>query len=474
MVSHSDPPEALTRRFVFVAIVMSGVAALFSWAIVTTEYRNAALICAFLPLLAAIVLGAAKRVVHRPFLLLPALAFFQQNDALSQWVGGLPVAKILAASAVLWLLATLSAERVRATLIEGRLIFVCLIGLQCVFLMSAISAISPEIALEESGTLAKNIIFALLIAFGVRDTRDVVTMALWLVLASGFSSAIMVFDAMNGTMTFENVHDADWQGVIRSSGASLESVPMAASMVLGGAVIAANLAIRRPEARVLNTTITLLAFAAILASITRSAILTSGLICLYLIWRARKEPAFPAIITVSLVLALVVLMALPQSVASKFGALSDPSEDTTVLRRVSYLIIGVDSFKQSPLLGIGAGNFAERYADDEYRFVAGRSEEPRPLHNQYLQYATETGIVGAALFLTLVWRVGIILYRTARRSTGVLRAHAEALFLAHIATAMQMLYLSSKSIFYLWLMVGLSVALARLQAEQKSSPEHPL
>ena len=105
---------------------------------------------------------------------------------------------------------------------------------------------------------------------------------------------------------------------------------------------------------------------------------------------------------------------MPQPILSKFMAVAVPSEDRTVARRLSYQEIGIDLFSSSPALGIGVGNYPVRYASNEFRFVGGRGTEARPLHNLYLQYATETGIVGAFLFLALVSTVAATLWRTAK------------------------------------------------------------
>lgn len=146
----------------------------------------------------------------------------------------------------------------------------------------------------------------------------------------------------------------------------------------------------------------------------------------------------------ALVLALVVLASSPvvrhgvlKGIHETQRALHHSEAITSMSERVVYLRNTLELIAARPLLGYGTGAFTEAYR----RHVAGRTgvdglvaHDP---HNQYLNIATENGLLGLAVFL---WFLAAALRQRASQpyrllGLGVLAAWcATSLFSSHFST----------------------------------------
>ncbi|MFN4130477.1 MAG: O-antigen ligase family protein, partial [Paracoccaceae bacterium] len=75
--------------------------------------------------------------------------------------------------------------------------------------------------------------------------------------------------------------------------------------------------------------------------------------------------------------------------------------DPAVIQRVSVMRAATRMFMENPLVGIGPGQFSTRYEDYALRYALDINA-PAAAHNLYLEIAAEQGLVGLALFVTLV------------------------------------------------------------------------
>ncbi len=398
---------------------------------------------------------------------LALLLFFQHNDILLSLIGIPILNKALAGVTILAIALNLTRKEFRETLQAGRIPLICWVGLFAAFGISAIFAVDGDKAFQTTERLLSMGILSLIFAFGVKSLRDMAIVIYVLVFSMFLSSAVTILDYVRGVPLFSPEQrgfdaTATWQGIVRSSGMTLESVPMAATMMLGGVMLAGILALRAPRGRAIFAAMAALGIAAVVLSFTRSATMTIGLAGLFLLWRYRKSPIFGRLLTGAAVFAVVAVLAAPASVWSKFTAISDTSDDTTVLRRVSYQVIGAELFAESPIVGVGAGNYIVHYASDRFRFVPGRSEEPRPLHNTYLQIAAETGLLGFVFFVTMLAATARILFDMAASARKGVSMYGEALLFSFLAMCIQYIFLSSTSVLYFWVVIGLAIALKRI------------
>ncbi|MBA2545599.1 MAG: O-antigen ligase family protein, partial [Solirubrobacterales bacterium] len=65
--------------------------------------------------------------------------------------------------------------------------------------------------------------------------------------------------------------------------------------------------------------------------------------------------------------------------------------------RYDFWVVAFDEFQASPVVGVGSSNFAADYVRDRES-----DEEPRHPHNQPLAILSQTGLIGAALFLAFL------------------------------------------------------------------------
>lgn len=171
------------------------------------------------------------------------------------------------------------------------------------------------------------------------------------------------------------------------------------------------------------------------------------------------------------------IAALPADYVARIKSLSmlksgAHSEDTSLGRRTSYLVVGGQMIREHPLLGSGLGTFPIHYA--QTGFASGFSEnmnEPdlfRRAHNTYLELFSELGIPAGLSFVALLL-MGLRNFERARVGWLAKGQQSEADIATHLglsllAMAVFLLFLSAPNHKYLWIFLALSSVL-RLQAE---------
>jgi O-antigen ligase len=103
------------------------------------------------------------------------------------------------------------------------------------------------------------------------------------------------------------------------------------------------------------------------------------------------------------------------------AALFEQHYTTNQGKRIAGMVVAADIVRRHPVLGTGlADNMIEFHAllDDEYEHLAPALDEYMHLHNQYLQVATELGILGLAGLIGIF--VCLLRYRPADPSAGLL------------------------------------------------------
>jgi O-antigen ligase len=173
------------------------------------------------------------------------------------------------------------------------------------------------------------------------------------------------------------------------------------------------------------------------------------------------------------------LLLLPASFTRRFVTIEQilPGSEETIHRDSSFekrrLLTATAwvTFKNNPLLGVGAGNYTvwfDHYAEQVGSEARGYDDpgEAHYPHNLYLEIAAETGLVGLIIFAVIV-SVTLAHLRAANRALAEdglneAAAVAKAFELAVIGYLISSLFLHGHFQRYLWLMFGLAAALARL------------
>lgn len=106
----------------------------------------------------------------------------------------------------------------------------------------------------------------------------------------------------------------------------------------------------------------------------------------------------PKVLASSVVAIFLIWSFLPDEQKERFERAGD---DATSRQRIVYFMNGVEMIKEHPVLGVGYFNFAP-YFDRAYPedILFGNAQLP---HNIFIQIATDTGLLGLAVFLFLLY-----------------------------------------------------------------------
>lgn len=241
--------------------------------------------------------------------------------------------------------------------------------------------------------------------------------------------------------------------------------------------IAAALAVTSARRRMLFVCAAVAIFAGVLVTYSRGAML-SVLAMLVLV------PLFVPIrrhLVVKAALAALVLMAVtPSTVVRRFdtvthvvtkesGAQPEDARDASVDKRKLLIAVGMRMFEDSPLAGVGAGNFGTYYARyaDEVGSSAPQYDDPGERqypHSLYVELAAENGLLGLASFAAAMVAAFVSL-APSRQKSFVTAGIAIAL----VGYLVSSLFLHSAYQRYLWLLLAFVPAIERLRHREAAA-----
>lgn len=306
------------------------------------------------------------------------------------------------------------------------------------------------------------------------DTPRRLRAAVWTTICAGIVSACIVYgDTAMGirlVSTSDAAATAQFGGIPRSAGGSDENPTTAAHMLLVSTALLMGLfagnaapAVRRGAAVALALCVGALALMA-----ARSAMLGLIFAGAMLLFTLRRDRIFPWLL-VGLAGLVAAALLLAPSTLDRMAALGDWARDPTLFRRTTYLTVGFDLFGESPVWGIGPGNFPYYFVGEEYRYLPGRAPVLRELHNTYLDAAVELGIVGLLLFLAVAANALAEAKRAAAAGEG-LHAAGLGLLFALAALLIASLFMPNKDMRYLWLLAGLAIQAGRMARRRRAAP----
>lgn len=413
-------------------------------------------------------LAAAGFLALNPFAGMVLLVTFSHLDALSGLLSqALPVSLFkLLTVATLGGLALMSYRKPRsARLGPGdrsgalALLFVLWIGI------SFLTCSYPAAGLSHSiGFVSVIVLFFLIVA--LVDTPARLRCLVWVLVATGLVSSLFVlletFLGVRLVATEAAAVTAQYESQARSAGASNYNPTTAAHMLLSTVVLATVLFFEYRRFRVLSGMVMLIGAAALVLTLARSAAIAFCLAGLVYLWNNRGQKLFPFAMICGLILIAAALPFVPEVFWERMGTVAGFGEDRTLLRRLSYNIIGLELVTQHPVSGVGPGNFPLYYAGDEFRWFPGREPAPRQLHNSYLEVAAELGLVGLGLFvafLTVSFRAGV---RAAQAQVADISVFARALTYALGAYLVASLFMPNEDTKFMWILPALCVAAKNL------------
>lgn len=221
---------------------------------------------------------------------------------------------------------------------------------------------------------------------------------------------------------------------------------------------------------------------------SRSAVLVLGVLTLYWLYCHRTYLRFIQPRHIGLVLLLmlaggpVLFLSIPDEYVERIQSLASlgqgvkATEDRSLGRRTSYILVGLDNLKKSPLTGVGPGTFPLMYSKTAYASAFtlndGYSNAFRRAHNTYLELLTELGILGFACFLGLAW-CGFTYFNRAMNLNLKLNNNQKAIEifywrLSYAGIVLFMCFLSAPNHKYFWFLLGVAAVLQRNAQAQLS------
>jgi O-antigen ligase len=344
-------------------------------------------------------------------------------------------------------------------------------------LLSAVWAEDPGATLIPDGSYALGIVIIFITFSAVRNTNQAL-----LVISIYVVGAAMA--AVYGMISTPTAQIAAEQGS-RLSNPYLDPNELASTLV-AGAVLGIGVAQcmkRSPALRLAAYGASGLCVLGIFLSASRGGLFALGVALLAAVFvsgRARGRVAVVAALVGAVGFYYFAALAPPDAKERIFGAESSVSSGEE--SRSTIWKVGVRMFKANPVAGVGAGNFIN--AERHYVLQPGalaRTDEvieaPKVAHNTYLGVAAELGVVGLALYLTIVifsLRAALLAARNFRRR-GQLIAEilARSLAVALIGLLTANFFLTQPYNKQLWFLFGMAPALLAISMRSYATGSEP-
>lgn len=126
---------------------------------------------------------------------------------------------------------------------------------------------------------------------------------------------------------------------------------------------------------------------ALVLTFSRSAWVVAVLSSMYVVFKKKRHVFFPFLLSAILIIFFI---------GNTFGF-----QDESVVVRQQLNAAAISMFRASPIIGSGTGNFLVRLPD---YLVSRTIYFLQPAHNIYLLALAETGIIGFAIFLWILWK----------------------------------------------------------------------
>jgi O-antigen ligase len=263
---------------------------------------------------------------------------------------------------------------------------------------------------------------------------------------------------------------------LRLQGGSGDPNVFAAAVVAAAAIAAGLLfVIRSARARLLIITCIALLGVGFVGSQSRGGAIAAlvALLVALAVLRRQRARVFAAASAVVLIAALWMVSS-PRDL-QRFTMFDDQGDARTELWQIAWRMT-IDH----PILGVGLNNYVPHAPDyvllpGTIQFITLIIERPVVVHNTFLQFAAESGLIGAGLFLILIgvcWHAMLRAGRLFERSGAVGHAAlARCLFVASVALLVAGFFYSSGVDYKLWFCLALGPA-ALVIARKRSQGSH--
>src|SRR6266498_3976188 len=181
----------------------------------------------------------------------------------------------------------------------------------------------------------------------------------------------------------------------------------------------------------------------------------------------------PIVAFAGLSILILLIPFLPATYRDRFITLSDFTaengiyQDTSFRGRTSEMLTGLTMFASHPILGVGAGNYPINYQHYAQLIGIEFRAEARDPHSLYVQVLAETGIIGAIVFLGIVFSLIQALNKACRNIERSPHLHdwlpwISAIRLAIISYLLTSVFLHNAYIRYFWILLAMALAVIQI------------
>jgi O-antigen ligase len=416
----------------------------------------------FAPIAVAASLAVAvRRMDLGIYVLIAATALNRYNFAVAGWNAKIEnVAVLLVLAALAWRIASRreGAQRAPLVLVFGSLLAANVLSS---FLNSADLYKSTRIIVRMALAMATMYV----IAGYVSDRRKLIggLRALLVVGAAASAFGIMALVVWHWFGRDIGIQQNPETGAISVAG-TLWEANIFGSYVAGVGALSGGLLLSRTQVvdRRLLTLVFILAFVALVLSLTRGAWMgfATGCVLIVLFLRGARWSTVLLVAGLAVVSMLLVfrfdLGGAPRDVSARFATLSAMRADTTAVSRMKDVNQALSEWRQSPLLGWGTDGYHINHPQ-----VLSRLPCPE------LGALYDTGLIGFALFVAAL---GALLFRCAVASTSrhdeVLSTLLGALTIAAIVQLIAFQVTDAFWLGFIWVYFGLMLGATRLISER--------
>ncbi|MDR3575820.1 MAG: O-antigen ligase family protein [Anaerolineaceae bacterium] len=185
----------------------------------------------------------------------------------------------------------------------------------------------------------------------------------------------------------------------------------------------------------------------------------------------RRPKPLEIILVVALVIGIFAF--LPNQYSARLDTITqivsgqtDVREEVSLRGRLSELLVAWQMFVEHPIIGVGVGNYPAFYQSYSRQIGLDPRTENREPHNLFLEVAAETGLVGFAVFMMVLYfsyqgirRAWLVFKRKELKEVAGLVV-AFGIGMAGYLTAA--LFIHGAYPRYFWLLVGLALALPQV------------
>lgn len=355
--------------------------------------------------------------------------------------------------------------------------FIGVAGLYVAYaLLSMLWAANADIAKDSALDLGLQVVLAAGIVAIVAKPRHL-RWGVWAIIGStGFLGLLALGQFWTGDLTFDafGLAQADYQQISGTAHAYRAGGPFGDANFFGQVmVVSLALALERMRSastwpvRTIAATAAAIAIGTIFITYSRGALVASLVVCVLALLRMRHRVMAISIAVVSL--AAIGILAPPQyaeriaQVPASFGLGSGstaPATDPAIVGRTSSWVVAADMAVDSPLVGVGYGNYPTEYLDYSAHVGVDWRGEPRAPHSLPLQILAEQGVIGVLLAGALVAGAFLSLAAARRRLRGAYPPTGDYSMMGGVSDALlgylaASLFLHSAHPSILWVLLAL-------------------